>query len=140
MIGEINKEELINRWEAAITMLESEDEEERQLNYEYAFKTAKMLGIKLSVSGALPKNERFIPVVSQSITAALTNAAYHSKADAVFVNVQDAPSLLIEIFDNGNEDDVLIKESGGLLNLRKKVELTGGRMEITKDNKIRISL
>lgn len=140
VIGEINKEELINRWEAAITMLESEDEEERQLNYKYAFKTAKMLGLKLSVSGALPKNERFIPVVSQGITAALTNAAYHSKADEVFVNVQDDPSLLIEIFDNGNEDDVLIKESGGLLNLRKKVELTGGRMEITKDNKIRISL
>ena len=54
--------------------------------------------------------------------------------------MQDVPSLLIEIFDNGNEDDVLIKESGVLLNLSKKVELTGGRMEITKDNKIRISL
>jgi PAS domain S-box-containing protein len=84
-------------------------------------------------------------VVYRVVQEALTNAARHANPDAVDVTVtRDNGTILVTVADDGSGFDPTAPADGfGLLGMRERVSLVGGRFELTSSSRgttVKISL
>jgi two-component sensor histidine kinase len=93
-------------------------------------------GLSVSTRVSLGDRERLEPETESTIyrvvQEALTNAAKHAGAERVSVTVErDNGTVEVLIEDDGHGFDTTAPTAGlGLLGMRERVELTGGRLEI----------
>ena len=90
------------------------------------------LGIELEIVGKLPEEENLLPVIEQAISTHVTNVLRHADGTHAIVRIEEDEDMYRIAFRNdGRPPQGEIRETGGLANLRRKVESAGGRMEIT---------
>ena len=120
-------------WQRNIAMLRREavlEEEEQPL--EMLKRIAVSTGIAIEITGEFPKNEAVQMLVVQAAAEALTNAISHAHAKHLYISLEESDHFYTVHFKNdGSRPDGEIIEGGGLTSLRKKIEHSGGIMEIT---------
>ena len=99
-----------------------------------AARVAETTGMDVQASVALTSRHRpeTESTIYRIVQEGLTNASKHSRASRVRVNVSEsAGGIAIEISDDGVGFDTAASSSGfGLLGMRERVALAGGRLEI----------
>ena len=102
---------------------------------------ADSMGVKLSISGELPKTEGANDLLFSAVYECLTNCVIHAKGNEVFVEInENGGSYLVDITNNGKAPDKPISEGGGLTSLRRKIEIAGGKMKIYSDEEFRLNI
>lgn len=119
-------EHLVKGLESSISKQEQEGDFLKQL-----IEASQTLGCSIEFSGDLPRDEELRYLLMTAVREAVTNAVRHSEANKVTVELNEQDGILsVEISDNGKTLLKEISEGSGLGNLRKKIEKTGGKMEV----------
>jgi signal transduction histidine kinase len=95
-------------------------------------------GLTIESALDLPGNERRLPqeletTVYRVVQEALTNIAKHAQAERVRVTISSTGGRIdLEVADDGRGFDLVTATPGfGLVGMRERVTLSGGRLEIT---------
>jgi signal transduction histidine kinase len=110
-----------------------------------AERSGSAAGLEVSTRVALGERGRLSPETESTIyrlvQEALTNAAKHAGAERVRVEVARANGTVeVLVEDDGHGFDLASPTSGlGLVGMRERVELTGGRLEISSRPGTRVS-
>ena len=124
------KEDIIRQINKTISVLNWEDDEEDEVDdIKELTEIADSIGVKLEITGKMPKNKDSIMLVADSLRECITNVVKHVGGDRLFVNITDTEHIL-EITNNGNKPKCEIVEGGGLKSLRKKIINENGKMEV----------
>lgn len=126
-----DRETLLRIWGDAIRFVRNEGPEHWRDLYAYAAQAAAELGVAINVDGALPKGGRAEELFSDTLITCLSNAARHGGADALFVTAREGErAYCMRVTNNGTVQDGAVEETGGLRNLREKIEGAGGTMRV----------
>ena len=125
------RDELLAFWNRNVDMLIREEPEHWQVPYYVTRLEAEKLGIRLEIAGELPGEERLLPVIDQAISAHATNVLRHADGKVARVRVTEGEdSYKLSFTNDGRVPQGKLRETGGLANLRRKVEEVGGKMEL----------
>lgn len=140
--GTVTAEEVLSSWKNNVFQQEAAKKEENiSSRYDEILESAKVLGIKINITGHLPENERIAKIVLQAMTTCLSNTACHTDGSNLFIDISEsAQNVLIRFTDDGTTPVKEIRESGGLLNLRRSVERRGGNMTIECEPRFTLSI
>ena len=128
----VDEKEMISSWRSNVRHLIGESPEDWQVPYFVVEKEAAMLGIRLQIVGMLPDDERLLPVIDKAISTHVINVLKHAEGDEATVRIKEENDFHhISFTNNGKVPEGEIRETGGLANLRREVELAGGTMEVT---------
>ena len=126
-------EELIKTWNYNVDLLYNEaSTENREDVFMHLTSAAEAVGVHIIVTGKLPKNnvrvERLIVAAGREC---LTNTVRHGDGDKVFIDIREMGDYYqVEYTNNGTVPEQTVREGGGLLGLRRRVEDIGGTMKI----------
>ena len=131
--GKEQAESLIKAWDYNVALLYNEVKQEvKEDVFQHLNEAAAAVGVTIEVNGAIPQNnvkaERLIVAAGREC---LTNTVRHGAGDKVIISIRE--NLLyyhVEYTNNGTVPEEIIKEGGGLLGLRRRVEDIGGNMQI----------
>ncbi|MDO4765075.1 MAG: hypothetical protein Q4A29_03375 [Eubacteriales bacterium] len=102
---------------------------------------SQVFGCNIILEGELPKEEKISYLVLSAMREAITNAVRHSQAEEVRIRITEQDSVLkVEVEDDSDLKIASIKETGGLADLRKKIEKFGGKMEILCQNCVKMKI
>ena len=126
------KEDIISQINKTISVLNWENDEEDEVDdIKELTEIADSIGVKLEITGKMPKNKDSIMLVADSLRECITNVVKHAGGDRLFVNITDTDTEhILEITNNGNKPKCEIVEGGGLKSLRKKIINENGKMEV----------
>ena len=94
-------------------------------------RTFEDIGVRLSVTGELPRDPAAGLLLADIVAEAATNAVRHAFADAVFVRLRrENGEFCAEIADSGIPPSGKIAEGGGLTEMRRRLRLAGGALEV----------
>lgn len=126
------KEDIVRQINKTISVLNWEDDEEDEVDdIKELTEIADSIGVKLEITGKMPKNKDSIMLVADSLRECITNVVKHAEGDRLFVNITDTDTEhILEITNNGNKPKCEIVEGGGLKSLRKKIINENGKMEV----------
>ncbi len=117
---------------ARIKSMENElrqDNEAVSVTFEQMAQSFKSVGVELMLHGRLPDGETGLFILDL-IRECSTNAVRHGFASRVEVNFKkERGGYLLTISNNGDLPEV-IRESGGLFDMRQRIEDNGGSLEI----------
>ncbi len=130
-----DKEEILKIFQSNIRGLFLEEPEKWQSPYYVIEKEAQQLGIELVIDGVLPwDDESIVPIIDTAISVEMTNVLRHAEGKKVFIRVKEESKMYdIRLCNDGKAPEHRIRERGGLKNLRREVELSGGTMEIISE-------
>ena len=127
----VDPKELLNIWRINMEHLIGETPEEWQVPYYIAKKEASTLGIDLQIVGTLPEEAELLPVIDQAISAHVINVLRHADGKTARVLIsEEEKEYRISFKNDGNPPEGEIQMTGGLGNLKRKVEEVGGHMEV----------
>ena len=127
----IDSDEMFQIWNRNITLLEMERTSIYQDQYEDIFRVAKTLGFQIYISGKLPEETEKSCITAQAMIACLSNLGRHAKGTKLYVDGKEQNGkFLLSLKNNGEAPKDKIRETGGLANLRRRVEGAGGTMKI----------
>ena len=90
--------------------------------------TYRSLGVRLTLSGALPRNMRRARAFAAIIREALSNAVCHGRANEIVIALSERR---LHIRDNGIGCTGQLRPGGGLTGMMRRVNALGGRLIIT---------
>lgn len=127
---ERKRDELLLLWRHTAAVLKNGAASEKpRTDWELLLKAAQSVDVEIVQSGELPEDERERAVVIDAVHECLTNTVKHAKGNRLFLTLRTSDAALtVELSNNGEPPAGQIRESGGLLNLRRSVEMAGGRM------------
>jgi nitrate/nitrite-specific signal transduction histidine kinase len=127
-----NPDEIIGIWKRNITVLGVDNSGQTEYDaINSLFTAARAVGIRVEMSGELPKKENVRRLFLETTAEALTNAVKH--ADAKYFSVTfsaDLFSFTASFSNDGIIPSGNIREGGGLTSIRRKTEELGGRMSV----------
>ncbi len=99
--------------------------------YAYALERAGALGVHVLTEGELPEKGEARELFALALRECCTNCVRHAAGTEVYVRAGKSGSgWQLEICNNGARPAAPIREGGGLGALRRRVERSGGTMEI----------
>lgn len=102
---------------------------------------AALIGCRLTFQGQQPTERKALLLLYAAIREALTNAVRHAGADRLNVILsEEKERYLAEIRSNGRPVDAPIREKGGLLSLRKRLEQDGATLDYRYDGAVSLLL
>ena len=124
------RDELLLLWRQTVAVLKNEASPEKpRTDWELLRKAAQSVDVEIVLSGELPENEQQRAVVISAVHECLTNTVKHAGGDRLWLTLRsDGNILTAELTNNGVPPKGPIRETGGLLNLRRAVEKAGGTM------------
>ncbi len=129
--GAGDRETLLRIWGEAIHFLKNEGPEHWRDLYAYVERAAGELGVSVHVDGTLPQGGRAKELFSDALICCTSNAARHGGADALYVTAREtADAYTLRVTNNGSLPGSAVAETGGLKNLREKLERAGGAMRV----------
>jgi signal transduction histidine kinase len=135
---------IIQNWVSLSRQLSGEGElqsEEKDVYLVQLGEMAKALGVRVEILGDFPADGIEAHLIFAALREALSNAVRHGQADLVTVNLSKGDDeVTVIITDNGKGHQGKIDEKGGLKNLRKKIELAGGEIDIEAGERFRIRI
>ena len=92
---------------------------------------AEAVGIKVDLSGELPRQEELRRVMILAMRECLTNSVRHAGATTLHIAVEKTgDSISMKITNDGRPPETEVVPKGGLHNLYRHITDCGGRMEI----------
>ena len=92
---------------------------------------AEAIGIKVNLSGELPRQEELRRVMILATRECLTNSVRHAGATTLHIAVEKTgDSISVKITNDGRPPETEVVPKGGLLNLYRHIMDCGGTMEI----------
>ncbi|MCR5332349.1 MAG: hypothetical protein K6E62_14380 [Lachnospiraceae bacterium] len=141
------------------TLLKNESPDEWRRDYDYVYRTARLLGVKIDLYGELPSSGKQEKLAVSALSCTLLNSARHAGADRMIVAIRqvkyssdrkktddilkgDDGELFYEmrITDNGRTTNGPIIEKGGLVNLRRELENEGGQLNIEYEHGVVVNV
>ncbi len=132
----VDRDALCTEWSQVIVEMEGEKSEAVNIvlmnaQYKACIEKARNLGVEVVVDGNIPIDESLRPVIDNAITTHITNTIKHTSYTRAYVEIKDDKNSYVMILRNEYDNAVdTVKESGGLKNLRIRVESIGGEMKI----------
>ena len=94
-----------------------------------AVETAEAIGVDVLISGPIPAEAPYRPLLAAAIDECASNAVKHANGDQLTVEIRSTEAGITYLLrSNGDAPKEAIRESGGLLSLRQLVEKEGGTM------------
>ena len=126
------RKRLVQLWNESLVVLdEKEDEEVRDAGWTKLIETARSIGVEIHLKGDLPKSERDMKTLISIVHEALNNAIRHAEAKNVWIDIsEDSTRINLSIKNDGHKPSSEIKEKGGLKNIRARLEIYGGTIDI----------
>lgn len=127
-----DKAEMLSLWRRNIALLKNGERETWQTPYYFSLSHAESLGIRIELHGELPAEETLISVVDSAITVHVTNVLRHTRGGYIaFIETEKtADGYTMRFTNNGAPPAEPVKETGGLANLRRRIEAIGGTMTV----------
>ena len=124
------REELVLLWRHTVAVLKNEASPEKpRTDWELLRKAAQSVDVEIVLSGELPENEQQRAIVISAVHECLTNTVKHAGGDRLWLTLRsDGNVLTAELTNNGAPPKGPVRETGGLLDLRRTVEKAGGTM------------
>lgn len=119
-------------WERSIELLyHANNMPDETDDLEYAKERAAALGVSVIESGDFPTEKSARKIFSIAVRECVTNCVRHAGGNKVFAfsSVEDGNHIL-KITNNGAPPEGEVIEGGGLSALRRRIEKSGGTMEI----------
>ena len=92
---------------------------------------AEAIGIKVDLSGELPRQEELRSVMILAMRECLTNSVRHAGATTIYITVEKkGDSVSVKITNDGRPPETEVVPKGGLHNLYRHIMACGGTMEI----------
>lgn len=102
---------------------------------------SSVFGCRVLLDGELPKDEGVSYLIVTAMREAITNSVRHAKADEVRIRIRNTDSgTQVDIEDNSKIKVGSIKETGGLADLRKQIEKSGGSLQVACQNSVKLSI
>ncbi len=141
--GAEERREILRMWRGQALLLSGEAEQHHGSNVVSDLNSlASVIGVRIEWEGA-PRTEE-APVLSLFLSAAreaMINAAKHARASVLRIRVEEDGSSLRAFFTNDGEPPALpVQETGGLLELRRRIGEHGGSMEVYAEEIFRLSV
>ena len=139
--GSVDREELLRQWRQNLSSLLSGGSEPWQAPYFVVSREAALLGIELHINGELPQAGTFLDLAELAIQTHVTNVLRHaggSVAEVKSEHAEDGWSLTFT--NNGEPPKGVVRETGGLADLRRRVEAAGGTLVIESAPRFRMTL
>ena len=135
-----NAEKLLQmeRFTHQMLMREGEEPDEAKPDsVQNAVQIARVMGVKVNISGTLPESEAAREIVAQAIRECAANTVKHANGDRLDVTLNGGQ---LRLTCNGNAPDAPVTESGGLLMLRRKAEASGGGMVLSYTPQLTVTI
>lgn len=131
MKSEYDREALMAAWNDILSLIFTRDDE--QDGFIEANKTAESVGVKIIYNGKHPqKDSQAEKIFADAIFECVTNTVRHADGTELYVTMMESETdYSIMISNNGKQPEQNIQEGGGISNLRKMVENSGGRLVVT---------
>ena len=122
-------------WREAVTVLQRDTINiQAENSLDKLLRDAAALGIKVSLHGDMPSDEREKGVILAAMRECLTNTVHHACGDELIVLIRHEPETLrVCITNNGDFPKGQIVEGGGLSALRRRIENEQGTMLIQSE-------
>ena len=92
---------------------------------------AAVSGIRVEITGELPKEKELLRLILPILRESCVNAARHADAAALYVAAeQTADAYILRIGNDGRQPESEVIPHGGLADLGKRMTEAGGRLEI----------
>lgn len=129
------RKQLLLLWDYTISSLKKEAEpEQKSGDWELLQKAASAVNVKITLNHPLPEEEKLRALLVAAIYECMTNTVKHADGEEVYVEIQEKDAVLnIHLTNSGKPPSQIVKETGGLSNLRKIIESAGGIMKIESD-------
>ena len=123
----------VDSWKRSIALLRQETEvDTQQASVQMLVQTANAFGISVQINGQIPVQASVERLFLEAAAEALTNAVRHAGAKTLYIRFSETNTHYQVCFQNdGTPPKDEITEGGGLSSLRRKVEHSGGTMNIT---------
>lgn len=119
-------------------LYEAESPEELYQPVEDAIRLSSGIGIRVEVTGELPKSTEGRELLGQAIRECAANTFKHAQGNAIYVKIRELTGTQIEIRNNGQAPKEPIEPAGGLLSLKKSIHQIGGEMRIEWDPEFKL--
>ena len=108
---------------------------------ERAVAAAREMGVTVSVTGVIPTGKTACGLIDRAIRECAANTVKHAEGDRLKVIIsREADRFRATLSGSGEPPGGPIRESGGLLNLRRSVEAAGGSMEISATPRVTVTM
>ena len=109
--------------------------------YVEALMEAGRIGVQVAVEGSVPDDARVRSVIARGVRECATNAAKHAGASLLTLRVEQGNDLVLCTFTNDGEPPAgIVRETGGLVALRRTVEEAGGAMSVSSSPAFALTL
>ena len=108
---------------------------------ENVIRDARKLGVEVIWNGEIPENALHKALILMAARECASNAARHAAGKRLYITIKSAGGgTAAEFTNDGIKPEGEIKEKGGLKNLRRAVEKTGGIMKVTSEERFSVAL
>ena len=127
-----DRQKILDIWQHNVDILRLEAEPQQEADSITSLKSAaQAIGMQVHVHGSLPPNPSHRRLIASIGAEALTNAVRHAGATQLFIDAQESEDAYVVRYTNdGVLPDHAITEGGGLGSARRKIEASGGNMQI----------
>ncbi|MBP5151661.1 MAG: hypothetical protein ILP13_01955, partial [Lachnospiraceae bacterium] len=119
-------------------------------DYEVCIRQAKSMGVDVVLEGTIPRDKQLRSVIDTAITVHITNILRHTDGRKAYVLVEYEEESCIIVLTGDEADGServsnstvtnVVNETGGLKNLRYRVESSGGTMVVSSIPKFTIKI
>ena len=123
---------LLRLWRTTIAVLKNEAVYEgEESDWELLQQAARAVDVDIERSGILPEKGQRREILMAAMHECLTNTVKHAQGSRMQVSLRYVKDLLtVKITNDGIQPKGPIQETGGLRNLRHRVEAAGGTMKV----------
>ena len=122
-------------------LIAEHDADDIDTGFEEFLQLAANSGVAVQMEGVLPKRQKLREVFVIAIRECLTNSVRHGEADRLWIAIsEENDSVVCRITNNGIIPKTEIIPRGGLKNLQHHVENCGGRMTISTEPSVTLTV
>lgn len=142
LMGEADRETTLAMWKRTYAGLKGAFTEDPGVDsLDTLIKAAKDIGVNVRITGNRPTpKSAAAELLELAVHECVTNAVRHAGGDVLYVTCFKSPGFSFECRNNGRPPEGEIRESGGLSNLRKRVEAMHGTMQIESQPYFRLNI
>lgn len=122
---------IVDSWQRAVSMLKYNNDTSDEDMLLQIRKTCEFMKIDFVKTGELPKEENVAYILTCAVRECVTNAVRYAEATKLYANFTETEeAATVVVTNNGKPPENEIVKGGGLSNLQRRVERSGGVMVI----------
>lgn len=122
---------IVDSWQRAVSMLKYNNDTSDEDMLLQIRKTCEFMKIDFVKKGELPKEENVAYILTCAVRECVTNAVRYADATKLYANFsENEAESTVTVTNNGKPPEKEIIKGGGLSNLQRRIERSGGVMVI----------